>query len=105
MPKLVQKTFPSPRQITPAQRRRLEKLAAMPDSKIDLSDLPEATDDFWRRARRRARSRRNRVVVPKERITLELDSDVAAWLRSMGKGYPQFLNDALRQAMLDPLSK
>ena len=51
------------------------------------------------------RRRRNQVVGPKQRITLELDADVAAWLRSMGKDYPQYLNQALRQAMLEPLLK
>ena len=30
----------------------IEKLRAMKDSEIDLSDIPELTEDFWKRARR-----------------------------------------------------
>jgi hypothetical protein len=40
----------NPPKLTAAQRKRLEKLAAMPDSKIDYSDIPKQTGDVkWTR--------------------------------------------------------
>src|SRR5437763_13120007 len=37
-------------------RRREKNARPMPDSRIDLSDIPEATDKEWRRARRNSSS-------------------------------------------------
>ena len=37
--------------VTPAQTR-LTKPAQLPDSKIDLSDIPELTEKLWRNATR-----------------------------------------------------
>ena len=33
--------------LTERQKRNLEALAKKPDSEIDYSDIPEATDKFW----------------------------------------------------------
>ena len=33
---------------TKKQKKELEKLAAMPDAKIDLSDIPEISDKQWK---------------------------------------------------------
>lgn len=62
--------------LTPARKRRLAKLAAMPDSEIDLSDIPELSDDFWKNAVR------NPYYRPlKQQVTVRLDADVVAWLK------------------------
>lgn len=38
-------------ELTKQQRIELEALAAMPDSEIDFSDIPEITDEQWSRFR------------------------------------------------------
>jgi uncharacterized protein (DUF4415 family) len=83
-----------------AQKRRLDKLAKMPDAQIDLSDIPELTEKFWKNAVR------NPFYRPiKKQLTLRLDADVIAWLRKKGKGYQTRANDLLREAMLRDLRK
>jgi uncharacterized protein (DUF4415 family) len=86
--------------MTPAVKRRLAKLAERPDSKIDLSDVPELNESFWKNAIR------NPFYRPvKQQLTVRLDSDVVAWLRRHGKGYQTRLNAVLRNAMLDDIKK
>jgi hypothetical protein len=36
--------------INRARKRRFEKLAQMPDSEIDFSEIPELTEKFWKNA-------------------------------------------------------
>lgn len=36
--------------LTPEQKRRPRDLAAMPDESIDLSDIPEWTEEMWKNA-------------------------------------------------------
>ena len=84
--------------LTPKLRREAEKLAAMPDDTIDLSDIPEATEKFWKNAIR------NPFYRPrKQQVTLRIDADVLAWLRHGGKGYQSRLNSVLRNAMIAQL--
>jgi uncharacterized protein (DUF4415 family) len=81
--------------LTPARRRALAALAARPDSEIDLSEIPELDDKFWRNAIP------NPFYRPvKKQLTVRLDADVIAWLRKKGKGYQTRLNGLLRDAML-----
>lgn len=88
------------RALTAAQRRRLASLAALPDEKIDYSDIPPLPDEFWKNAVR------NPFYRPvKQQLTLRLDADVIAWLRRQGKGYQTRLNVMLRGAMLKDLKK
>jgi uncharacterized protein (DUF4415 family) len=99
MKKTVTKTLAdSP--LTPARKRRLAKLAAMPDSEIDLSDIPELSDDFWKNA---VRNPYYRPV--KQQVTVRLDADVVAWLKQQGRGYQTRLNHMLRIAMVGDLHK
>jgi hypothetical protein len=46
MRKSAKRTTPS-RVLTAAQRRELTTLAALPDDKIDYSDIPPLTDDGY----------------------------------------------------------
>ncbi len=84
--------------LTPKMKRELEKLARMRDEDIDLSDIPEATEKFWKNAIRNPWYRPR-----KEQVTLRIDADVLAWLRQQGKGYQSRLNSLLRAAMLEQL--
>jgi uncharacterized DUF497 family protein len=90
----------SSRVLTAAQRRELANLAAMPDDKIDYSDIPPLTEKFWENAVR------NPFYRPvKQQLTVRLDADVIAWLRQRGEGYQTRLNALLRSAMLKDLKK
>jgi uncharacterized protein (DUF4415 family) len=94
MGRIVTKTLAEVR-LTPARRRELAALAARPDSEIDLSDMPELDEKFWRNAVR------NPFYRPvKKQLTVRLDADVIAWLRKQGRGYQTRLNGLLREAML-----
>ena len=97
MERIVRRTLPDVK-LTPKLKRELEKLAAMPDDTIDLSDIPEATEKFWRNAIRNPWYRPR-----KEQVTVRIDADVLAWLRRGGKGYQSRLNSLLRGAMIEQL--
>ena len=82
------------KQLSDEQIAILKALADKPDENIDLSDIPEAADDAWKNA------------VPgeffrpiKKQITVRIDADILAWLKSSGNGYQTRLNQVLREAM------
>lgn len=80
-----------PKGLTPEIAAEMERLAAMPDDTIDLSDMPEVTDfTGW------TRGRFYRPV--KQQLTLRLDADVVHWFKSQaeGGGYQTRINQALR---------
>ena len=67
----------------------LKRVDALRNEDIDYSDIPELDAEFFRKAR---------VVVPprKQQLTIRLDTDVLAWLKSQGKGYQSRINAILR---------
>ena len=86
--------------MTAGQKERLRKLAALPDSTIDLTEMPELGENFWKNAIR------NPYYKPtKRQLTVRLDADVVAWLREQGKGYQTRLNQVLREAMLQEVTR
>lgn len=94
MSKIVRKTL-TDRKPAARRKRGLAKLATRPDREIDLSEIPELTDKFWRNAMR------NPFYRPiKKQVTLRLDADVLAWLRKQGKGYQTRANSLLREIMV-----
>ena len=73
-----------------ASRRQLRKLASVPDSKIDLSDAPEAAPPL--------RIEIGRFYRPvKQLISLRVDADVLAWFRARGPRYQTYINEVLRR--------
>ena len=74
------------------QKREIEELAALPDRKIDVSDIPEVLD--WSGA---VVGKFYRPI--KKSLTIRLDADVLAWLKSDGSGYQTRINRLLRVAM------
>jgi uncharacterized protein (DUF4415 family) len=76
-------------------RRELTALSARPERKIDFSDLPRTSRNDWKGA---VRGKFYRPV--KQQLTVRIDADVLAWLRTFGKGYQSRLNAILRAAML-----
>jgi uncharacterized protein (DUF4415 family) len=91
--RFVRRAFGTP--LSEEEKRELEKLAAMPDEEIDLSDIPEWTDEMWKNA---VRNPWYRPV--KKQLTVRVDSDVLAWLKQKGAGYQTRINALLREAML-----
>ncbi len=80
--------------LTREQRAELEALAALPDDKIDTSDIPELADGFWKNAKRGLFYR-----PVKQQLTLRLDADVVAWFKaraSAEEGYQTCINRVLR---------
>lgn len=75
------------------QRARLERAAAMSDSEIDTSDIPEAPPGAW------AGAEVGRFYRPrKEVVTIRLDADLVDHFKRQagGRGYQTAINAALR---------
>ena len=83
--------FTSP--ITDRQRRELQRLANLPDSRIDFSDAPE-------RKARVSDIQVGRFYRPiKQLVSLRVDAEVLAWFRGRGKKYQTYMNEVLRREM------
>lgn len=81
-----------PAPLTAPQRKRLKRIAAMPDAEIDYSDIPRQTGAVqWTRPG---------SLVPsenKQQVTLRLDADVLTFFKGTGKRYQSRINAALRE--------
>ena len=75
--------------LTPAAKTEMKRLAALPDDKIDTSDIPELRE--WPGARRGVFYR-----PIKQQLTLRLDADLIDWFKKNGTGYQTRINAALR---------
>jgi len=81
------------KRLSKEQRKDIAALAAMKDSEIDLTDMPEVLD--WSGAQI------GRYYRPKKKpVTMRLDEDVVAWLKGYGRGYQTKANMLLRHAMV-----
>ncbi len=71
----------------------LARIDRMTDADIDYSDIPALDDEFFK----------NAVAInwppAKAQLTIRLDADVLAWLKSNGRGYQTRINRILRVAM------
>lgn len=84
------------KRLTRDQRAELTALSALPDDRIDTSEIPEILD--WSDARRGVFYR-----PVKQQITLRLDADLVAWFKRQapgGRGYQTEINRALREYVL-----
>ena len=77
---------------TEKEDQELAALVQMRDEDIDTSDIPEVRD--WSKA---VVGKFYRPI--KEPVSLRLDADVLAWLKSEGPGYQTRINTVLREAM------
>jgi uncharacterized protein (DUF4415 family) len=73
-----------------------ERLEAMEDQDIDLSDIPELTPEMFAKAvvKRGLKEKEN-----KTQLTIRVDRDVLAWFKSQGRGYQTRINSLLRAYM------
>jgi uncharacterized protein (DUF4415 family) len=74
------------------QTRQIAALTRLPDAKIDTSDIGERKD--WSRA---VVGKFYRPI--KKPVTIRLDADLLAWLKSQGRGYQSRINHLLREIM------
>ncbi len=75
------------------KRKQLQTLAARPDRDIDLTDIPEIREIP-------SDAVIGRFYRPKKTtVTIRLDADVVAWIKSSGGGYQTRINSYLRQLM------
>jgi uncharacterized protein (DUF4415 family) len=84
------------KKLTARQRQsELDAIAAIPDDRIDTSDIPELTEEQLNRA---IRGHMYRPI--KKPVTMRLDADVIAWLKRNGPGYQTTANSLLRREMM-----
>lgn len=81
---------------SPASETDWERVDALGDADIDLSDSPEVTAEMFARSMAR---RGLKPVQPKQQVTLRLDADVLAWFKAQGRGYQTRINELLREYM------
>ena len=86
------------KKLTRGQKRDIRAIAGKKDADIDFSDAPPVID--WSAAEI-GKFHRPR----KQPVTMRLDSDVLAWLKSDGRGYQTKANGLLRHAMLHLMRK
>jgi uncharacterized protein (DUF4415 family) len=85
----------SKKRLSRAQRGQLVRLEALPESRIDTKDIPEAPAANWKFARR---GEFYRPV--KKSVTIRLDADVLEWFKERGDRYQTAVNRVLRDYML-----
>jgi uncharacterized protein (DUF4415 family) len=81
-------------------QKYLDAIAALPDEAIDTSDIPEVTEEDFRRGMRGVLYR-----PIKKPVTMRLDADVIQWLKQDGPGYQTKANALLRKAMMQSLAR
>lgn len=72
-----------------------QRLDALSDEDIDLTDCPEITPELFAKAI----VRRGLPTANKTQVTLRIDSDVLEWFKSQGRGYQTQINGLLRAYM------
>jgi len=72
----------------------IEELNALKDFESDYSDIPQ-TLDFSK-----AKFKYYNIQPKKQTITLRLDADLVAVLKSYGKGYQTKINEILRKEVM-----
>jgi uncharacterized protein (DUF4415 family) len=77
------------------RERELKAIAALPEQDVDISDIPELSEDLLRQG---VRGLMYRPV--KKPVTMRLDADVLAWLKAEGPGYQTKANALLRKEMI-----
>lgn len=65
------------------------RLKELPDSKINVSDIPKLDKAFFQHAKLRMPKR-------KQSVSLRLDPDVLDWFKHQGRGYQTRINAILR---------
>jgi uncharacterized protein (DUF4415 family) len=64
-----------------------ERVDALTDEKIDTSEIPPLSEDFFKRAKWRK---------PAHTVAVTIDEETLAWFRAQGKECDERLTDALQ---------
>lgn len=74
--------------LPPMSKKRIEELKALPDEKIDSSDIPELDEAFWKNAE---------WVEPDKTLplTIRVKESVLDYFKAGGKGYQTRINAVL----------
>ena len=74
-----------------------ERLAALEDKNIDLSDIPEIKEEQFKKARLRIGGKP--VQKGKVRVNILLDTKIVAYFKAQagGRGYQTLINEALNE--------
>jgi len=80
----------NPKALSPKLQAELDALADLPDSQIDLTEMPPVAD--WSKGERGALFR-----PIKRALSLRIDADVIDWFQRQGSGYQTRMNAALRE--------
>lgn len=75
-------------------QEQIEELKNLDSFPVDYSDIPKRTDFS------KAKFKYYELKPKKEVVTIRLDADLLAVLRSYGKGYQTKVNDALRSVFM-----
>jgi len=86
--------------LTARQKREILALASMPEEAAGTSDIPELPPGTWKHA---VRGKWYRPM--KQPVSIRLDADVLAWLKSKGSGYQTKVNILLREKMLEEIGR
>jgi uncharacterized protein (DUF4415 family) len=74
---------------TKESRTDWQRLAALPEDRIDTSEIRELDEEFFRAAKlRRPKG--------KQLISLRIDTDILDWFKQQGRGYQTRINAILR---------
>ncbi len=72
------------------------RIDAMTDEEIDLSDIPEITEEMWAKGVWR---KGLKPTANKSQLTLRIDQDVIEFFKAQGRGYQTKINQLLRAYM------
>ena len=90
---VARRSIDKPGVSTPEREARLRRLEALPDEAIDVSDIPEISDNAeWALAEPLGSG-------AKRLVSIRLDESVIDYFKSGGAGYQTRINAVLRQYM------
>ncbi len=74
--------------LPPMSKNRIQELKAIPEEKIDFSDIPELDEDFWENAE---------WIEPDKTqpLTIRVKASVLDYFKAGGKGYQTRINAVL----------
>lgn len=74
--------------LPPRSKKRVEEIKAIPDEKIDFSDIPELDTEFWQNAKWVEADK----TLP---LTIRVKESVLEFFKAGGKGYQTRINAVL----------
>jgi len=89
----------------PLSEESLLRMAALKDRPIDLSDIPEDSDEEWERGVLKGiqiRAKQREKLLKKQMFSLRLQKGTIEWWKSLGNGYTSIMARILDNAKNHP---